>query len=167
MSFEIREGQILSRWIYLHLNFLYRNNTSTSSLIEWFSGRYFGTGIGKLFFPFWLTALLWYNWHSKQFTHIKWTVQWFYYIHRLGNHCQFSAIQEKKLFPLAVTPHSPSSSTWQPPAYILDLSFLGSSYEWNHTVCVTGWSLSMFSRLFHTVASFNTSFLFIAKYSLV
>ena len=138
------------------------------------------------------TALLRYNSHTIQCTHLKCGIQWFLiYWHEcvsittvifktfhhpqenLSPHHHLKKSKQKRN-PITFSQYSLSF----PPLPSLALfclykfSYSGFSYEWNHIVCgLCGWLLSLsilFPRFIHVVVCLSTSFLFIAEcYSII
>ena len=85
-----------------------------------------------------------YNLHTIKFTHLKYTIQWFYIFRivqpsPLSNYKTFLSLQKEIPYPLAATPFpTPSPSLWPPPVCFLtmDLSILDFPYMWNYEVYV-------------------------------
>ena len=110
-----------------------------------------------------ITALLKFNSHTIQFTHLKCTIQWFYVYSQncvtitTINSGTFSSPPKETPYLLEVTSHfSLPYRPWQPLIYSVsrDLPSLKISYRWNHTCFfVTGFfQLACFqgsSTLYH------------------
>ena len=127
-----------------------------------------------------ITPLLRYNSQTIQFTHFKYTVSGFQYIHRVlqlspwYNFRVFSWPPKAALYLLGITPalNSPfqPSPKQQPLIYFLSewicLSWIFHTHEMIQYVVLCAWLLSlikMFSRFIHIVAWINTSLLFLVS----